>query len=177
MMWTRTLLLLSLSFLSAQVSAQSNTPSYPQKSSPVYPRSNPHSGMQTNCPWLTQGSAARALGGDVSVTATVSTTGEGTCNFRVQNEPLNSLEILVSKAKLPTCPAESTKLTGIGNEALRCRLSGSKGETTEMVSSRVRDVHVNVTLTIRSEKAPAQTSDKLGDVLEQIAEQVVGNLY
>ena len=175
MMWTRTLLLLSLSFLSAQISAQ--TPSYPQKSSPVYPQSNPRSGMQTNCPWLTQGSAAKALGGDVSVTATMSTTGEGTCNFRVQNESLNSLEILVSKAKLPTCPADSTKLTGIGNEALRCRLSGSKGETTEMVSSRVRDVHVNVTLTSRSEKAPAKASDKLGDVLEQIAEQVVGNLY
>jgi len=163
------LLLLSLSFFVASVCAKNSSPAYPQNS--------PHSGPQTICPWLTQGSAARALGGDVSVTVSVSSTSEGSCKFKVQHETPNSLEILVSKTKLPTCPVESTKLIGIGNEAMRCRLPASNGETAEMVNSRVRDVHMNVTLTTRGEKAPDKTSDRQRDVLEQIAEQVAGNLY
>lgn len=166
---TRPVLLLSLSALAATVCAQNSSPAYPQNS--------PRSGSQTICPWLTQGSAVRALGGDVSITVSVSSTGEGSCEFKVQHETLNSLEIIVSKAKLPTCPAESAKLIGVGNEAVRCRLLGSNGKTTEMVSSRVRDVHMTVTLTTYGEKIPAETSDRQRDILEQIAEQVAGSLY
>jgi hypothetical protein len=169
MMCTRIVFLLSLLAFAARV--------YAQNSSSAYPQNSPRSGSQTICPWLTQGSAARALGGDVSVTVSVPSTGEGSCKFKLRHETLNSLEILVSKAKLPTCPADGTKLIGIGNEAVRCRLRDSNGETAEMVSSRVRDVHMNVKLTTHGEKAPAKTLDRQGDVLEQIAEQVVGNLY
>jgi hypothetical protein len=169
MMWMRTALMLSLSASSAMVCAQNSRPAYPQNS--------PHSRPQTICPWLTQGSAARALGGDVSVTVSVSSTGEGSCEFRAQHEAVNSLEVRVGKAKLPTCSAEGTKLIGIGNEAVRCRLRSSNSETAEMVSSRVRDVYMTVALTTRGEKAPAKTPDGQGDVLEQIAEQVAGNLY
>lgn len=168
-MWKRVLLLLSLTSLAATVCAQ--------YSGSAYPRNSPRPESQIICPWLTQGSAAKALGGDVSVTVSVSNTGEGSCKFQIQHEPLNSLEILVSKAKLPTCPAESTKLIGIGNEAVKCRLSGSNGETAEMVSSRVRDVYMTVTLTVRGEKTPAKSTDRQGDLLEQVAEQVAGNLY
>jgi hypothetical protein len=129
------------------------------------------------CPWLTQGSAARALGGDVSVTVNVSEAGEGSCKFDRQQGSSGSLQILVSKAPLPACTAENTKLVGVGNEAESCRPPGTRGEAVEMVSSRVRDLHFTVTLTSREQKTSAKSPDPKDDALEQIAEQVAGNLY
>ena len=136
----------------------------------------------TGCPWLTEGSAAQALGGEVSVTVKVSDMGEGLCNFSRRQVSTDSLEILVSKAALPTCPPDSTSLKGIGNGALSCRPHGSRAEAVEMISSRVRDFHFTVTLTTRGQKTPAkpdepQATDPQNDALEQIAEQVAGNLY
>ena len=139
------------------------------------PGSLPHPGA--GCPWLTSGSAAHALGGEVSVTVKVSNTGEGSCSFSRQRGTPDSLEVLVSKATLPVCPADSTSLKGIGNEALTCRPSGSRNEAVEMVSSRVRDLHFTVTLTARGPKTTAKPADPHDDALEQIAEQVAGNLY
>jgi hypothetical protein len=46
-----------------------------------------------------------------------------------------------------------------------------------MVSSRVRDLHFTVTLTTREQKSQAKPADLQDDALEQIAEQVAGNLY
>lgn len=129
---------------------------------------------QTGCPWLTEGSAAHALGGDVSVTAKVSDMGEGRCSFVRQQD---SLEILVSKAALPTCPGGSTALRGIGNEAWSCMAHASQGEAVEMISSRVRDFHLVVTLTTHAPKRPPKPEDLQNDALEQVAEQVAGNLY
>jgi hypothetical protein len=134
------------------------------------------------CPWLTEGSAARALGGQVSVTVKVSDMGEGLCSFARQPGSADSLEILVSKAALPACPAESTSLKGIGNEAATCRSHSSRAEAVEMISSRVRDLHFTVTMTTHAQKtaakpADSQPADPQNDALEQIAEQVAGNLY
>ena len=131
----------------------------------------------TACPWLTEGSAAHALGGEVSAIVKVSNSGEGLCNFSLQQGPSDSLEILVSKAALPTCPAESVRLKGIGNEAQTCKPRASRGETVEMISSRVRDLRFTVTLTTRSQKIAPKPDDPQNDPLEQIAEQVAGNLY
>jgi len=128
------------------------------------------------CPWLTEGSAAHALGGEVSVTAKVSDTNEGFCTFTRQ-DLAGSLEILVSKAALPACPPESTSLKGIGNEALRCRHAGSGGASVGMISSRVRDYHFTVMFTMRGQTSPTKPDDPQHDALEQIAEQVAGNLY
>lgn len=127
---------------------------------------------KTGCPWLTQGSAAKALGGEVSVTVDVSHSDEGVCKFSSQSGPPDSLEILVSKAVLPACPPESTELKGIGNQATRCSHPGTHGQAVEMVSSRVRDIYFTVTHASRAKK-----SDPQDDALEQIAEQVAGNLY
>jgi len=129
---------------------------------------------QTGCPWLTEGSAAHALGGDVSVTAKVSDMGEGRCSFARQQD---SLEILVSKAALPTCPGGSTALKGVGNDALTCRHGEQHSDSVEMISSRVRDFHFTITLTARGEKMPAKPDDPQTDTLEQVAEQVAGSLY
>jgi hypothetical protein len=139
------------------------------------PGSLPHPGV--GCPWLTSGSAAHTLGGEVSVTAKVTNTGEGSCSFSRQQSPPDSLEVLVSRATLAVCPADSTGLKGIGNEALTCRLNGSRNEAVEMISSRVRDLHFTVTLTARGRKTTTKPADPHDDALEQIAEQVAGNLY
>jgi hypothetical protein len=139
------------------------------------PGSLPHPGV--GCPWLTSGSAAHTLGGEVSVTAKVTNTGEGSCSFSRQQSPPDSLEVLVSRATLAVCPADSTGLKGIGNEALTCRLKGSRNEAVEMISSRVRDLHFTVTLTARGRKTTTKPADPHDDALEQIAEQVAGNLY
>jgi len=130
----------------------------------------------TGCPWLTEGSAGHALGGEISVIVKVAE-GEGTCSFFRQQTPMDSLEISVSKAALPACPSGSTSIRGIGNEALTCRHGGAHRDTVEMISSRVRDLHFTVTLTTNGQRNPGKADDPQNDALEQIAEQVAGNLY
>jgi len=146
------------------------------------PKTAAPSHASSGCPWLTEGSAARALGGEVSVTVKVSDSGEGACRFSRQPGSPDALEILVSRATLPTCPADSTNLKGIGNDAATCRPHTSRAEAIEMISSRVRELHFTVTLTTRAQKAASksadpQAADPQNDALEQIAEQVAGNLY
>jgi hypothetical protein len=164
----RMLLFLLLSTTAATGQTPYGTPSQSQGAAKTSP--------QSMCPWLTQGNAARALGGDASVTVNVANTREGSCRFFRQNELPDMLQIVVSRVNLPACPAESLKLRGIGNEAARCRQPGSHGEAVEMVSSRVRDLRFTVTLTSRKSKS-VKASDPQDDALEQVAEQVAGNLY
>jgi len=138
---------------------------------------SPQTGAQTGCPWLSQGTAAAALHGDVSVTVDVPHTGEGSCKFSCRQAPADSLQILVSRTTLTPCPAKSTKLSGIGNDAASCTLHGPRGQKVEMVSSRVRDLHFTVTLTARAQKSSSKSPDLQQDALEQVAEQVAGSLY
>ena len=165
-MWARILLLLLLSTVAL---AQTQYGTAPKATRPVP--------AQKGCPWLTEGTAAHALGGDVSVTASVSDIGEGLCSFSRRQDADDSLEILVSKAALPACPPESTSLKGIGNEALACRPHASQGHAVEMISSRVRDFRFTVTLTTLDQKASPKPVDAQNDALEQVAEQVAGSLY
>jgi hypothetical protein len=125
------------------------------------------------CPWLSVGSAGHALDGDVSVTANVANLSEGSCKFSRQAGVADSLEIVVGKAAMPGCPAGAAELRGIGNEALRCRMPGSRSEA-EMISSRVRDVPFAIILSLHGQKKAQSPAD---DALEQVAEQVAGNLY
>ena len=164
-MLRRTLLcLLLIAYSTAAVQAQYGKPGIPSSGSKVR--------SQNTCPWLSQGSAARALGGDVSTKVSVSDTGEGSCRFLREQRSPDALKILVSKNALASCPTESTKLQGIGNQAVRCRVKGL-----EMVSGRVRDLHFTVTLTSREQKSPVKLPDVQEDALEQIAEQIAGNLF
>ena len=134
------------------------------------------------CPWLTKGSAETALGGSVTAAVQVSDSGEGTCTFtREQASTKNGfkdvLKISVQKAPQPPCPAGSTKLTGIGNEAVRCTVRRSAEESVEMIVSRVRDLNFTISMAshIRSPKTTETNSED--DRIEQIAEQVAGNLF
>lgn len=164
----RALLLPALLFAccASLAASQSTAPNAAPQAQPAPPAA---------CPWLTQGSAARVLGGDVSVTVTVTNPGEGACRFSRGNSPTESLEILVGAASSTACPENGAALTGIGNEAVRCRLPGAHGAMAEMVSGRVRDVHF--ALILREHKRPPRSSDEQDDPLEQLAEQVAGNLF
>jgi hypothetical protein len=130
----------------------------------------------TGCPWLTKGSAAKALGGDVSVAVNMSSPLEGSCRFSREPDSADYLEIHISKVVLPACPAGSMDLKGIGNQAMRCVPPGSHGRGIEMISSRVRDLYFTVTCASRGQKNNAK-ADAQDDALEQIAEQVAGSLY
>ena len=165
-------LFLLLLFSSAAIltQAQYNPPQTEHNDSPSPP--------QVSCRWLSLGSAAKALGGDVHLTVSVPVNGEGSCQFSRQQGSHDSLTVLVGKAAtLSICSKAHTTLRGIGNEAARCMVPGPHGETIEMVSSRVRDVHFTVTLATGGRKPPTKTSDEREDALEQIAEQIAGNLY
>src|SRR5215469_3782108 len=73
------------------------------------------------CPWVTQGSADAVLGGDSTAAIAVSESGEGVCNFRLdQGGSTTTLRVTVGRAAEGACPAGSPALEGIGNEATLC---------------------------------------------------------
>ena len=141
------------------------------------PASSSHGSMQnhplTDCPWLTRGTAARALGGDVLLSVNMSNTDAGSCKFSLQQKPADSLEIVVSKSALETCPAKSPEIKGVGNWATRCRTRDAHGESSEMISSQARDTYFTITLTLHARKHDSQQDS----ALEPIAEEVAGILY
>lgn len=128
----------------------------------------------TVCPWLTEGTAADVLGGEVAMTVTGGSQ-EGTCFFSRNGAAMDSLRIRVSTAPLAVCRPGSTPLRGIGNEAERCPVQESHGVVEEMASGRVRAWHFTVILSSRSQRRRASPSDD--DALVRIAEEVAGNLY
>jgi hypothetical protein len=70
---------------------------------------------------------------------------------------------------VPSCPAGSAHVAGIGVQASRCRLP--LAHETQMISSRVREVNLAVTVSTNKSGDPAEGA------IEQIAEQVAGNLF
>jgi hypothetical protein len=129
------------------------------------------------CPWLTQGSAAAMLEGDVSAVIKLTPPEQGSCAFTLQQGATTYvLEVVVESTPRTTCPPASAKLPGIGNEAVACRLQRSPNEFVDVVSSRVRTLYFTVSLTIRGTTLPPTPLDKQRDIVERAAEQVAGNL-
>lgn len=135
------------------------------------------SGAAGHCPWLTKGSAETALGGTVIATAQVSDSGEGYCTFLREDNPKDMLKIVVQKAALPECPAGSLKLKGIGNEAAICTVQRSPQESVDMIVSRVRDLHFSVVMTAHRRPSNGREVSPADSPIEQVAEQVAGNLF
>jgi hypothetical protein len=134
------------------------------------------------CPWLTEGSAANALGGKVSAAVQASSSGEGSCTFTRDTESSggaakDTLKIVVQKAEQSSCPAGGTTLKGIGNEAVRCKLEDSPVESVDVVVSRVREMHFSVTMATHKKRQPDSKALPSEDVVARIAEQVAGNLF
>ena len=136
-----------------------------------------HPATQASCPWLNHGTATGALGEDVTTMAHISDSGEGSCKFSRQQGSTDSLEIEVSHATLPDCPQASKKLAGIGNEAKWCRLPAATGRLMEMISGRVRDWNFTITWRPGAQKGSSAAYDKTETILDQLAEQVAGNLF
>ncbi len=130
---------------------------------------------QDVCPWLTQGTAATLMGGEVSTSVHVAG-GEGMCEFlRRGSTGTHSLamRIAVNHQTPQDCPS-GERLTGIGQDAALCT-SDAGGEHHVIIRGRVRSIHFLLTLVGRennaSEKALMRTA------LEQAAEEVAGNLF
>ena len=129
------------------------------------------------CPWLTQGSAAAMLGGDVSAVIKLTPPEQGSCAFTLQQGATTYvLEVVVAITPRTTCPPASAKLPGIGNEAVACRLQRSPNEIIDAVSSRVRTLYFTVSLTTQGTPNPTLPLNKPKDIVERAAEQVAGNL-
>jgi hypothetical protein len=136
---------------------------------------NAHS--QSACKWFTDGSAAALLGGPVTVSAKSLPSGEGSCTYSLQQvTTLYLLEISVANSAHGSCPQGSQKLAGIGNEAFVCRFDRLPHEIVEEVNSRVRNMYFTVSLTIRGTSTSVMSPGKRQDVVQQVAEQVAGNL-
>jgi hypothetical protein len=143
-------------FLAVSLSAQN----YPTKKPPS---SNPSSSAVPSCPWVTEGSAAKVLGGEVHAILNVASPTQGTCTFVKTSRPQEQLEVLVGAGNIPSCPAGSARVIGVGNQASRCHLPHSA----QMISGNVRAVDMAITL----------SGNQPDDALQQIAEQVAGNLF
>lgn len=134
-----------------------------------------------NCPWLSTGSAAIALGGDVTVTAHSESNWEGACRFERQAaSQKRAIDIHISKANGHPCPSVSRKLRALGNEAVECRRVTANGNHADTIAGRVRDAWFEVTITGVPDvprELPADSDPNRANMLERIAEQVAGNLY
>ena len=144
-------LLFTAVFLTVSLSAQN----YPTKKPPSPPSSSP----TPTCPWVTEGSAAKVLGGPVHAILNVASPTQGTCTFVKTAQ----LKILVGAGNIPSCPAGSAKVIGVGDQASRCHLPHSA----QMISGNVRAVDMAITL----------SGNQAEDAIQQIAEQVAGNLF
>lgn len=140
--------------------------------------------MAPNCPWFTTGSAAKLLGGGVSVEAHVNADRDGSCRFvRGNGATAQAIEIAIGKIDSHICPTGSTSLKTLGNQAMQCRRSMSGGQNADTIAGRMRDIYFVVTMigvpdATRSPTSGLHTSDDFGaSPLERAAEQVVGNLY
>jgi hypothetical protein len=135
---------------------------------------------QEACPWLTKGTAAALLGGDVGVQVRVSK-GEGVCDFQRETSgrsnarmPEDGLRLRIAVGHLmPKECATGERLTGIGEDSVLCGMDVA-GARQEMIRGRVRDKYFLFTL-IAAAGSPADTS-WLRKTLEQGAEEVAGNL-
>jgi hypothetical protein len=138
----------------------------------------------TLCPWLSTGSAVTALGGSVTVTVHSENNWQGECRFTRQGEGARqTIDVQVSKVNPHPCPQGSTRLKALGNEAVQCSRSTSSGVQSDTIAGRVKDAWFEVAITgspgaAREAPLNSDSADPYGaSLLEQLAEQVAGNLF
>jgi hypothetical protein len=135
-------------------------------------------GAADACPWITEGSAAKLLEGDVKLSAQSTDDKHGSCSFsRLDGRVAYALEISVGPEAKEPCPKGSAELKGIGNEAYFCGVKRSSSESIERVSSRVRETYFAVTLSASGPRSAVMPEDARRSALDQAAEQVAGNLF
>jgi hypothetical protein len=136
---------------------------------------------QQACPWLTQGTAGALLGEEVRVTVHGSA-DEGDCEFVPSADgdhsdtALNNGKLMkiVVGHQLPKECAAGERLTGIGQDSTLC-LSDAGGVHREIIRGRVRNRYFLITVSARKASASDEASSR--HALEQLAEEVAGNLF
>ena len=131
------------------------------------------------CPWLTEGTAAAALGGgSPAMEVKLDAKTEGLCRFTSrQGEVLSILEIQVASHPHPECPPESAPLQAVGAGATMCERDHAPGETRFIVDGRVRHWYFSTSLAIQTTTTASRTTERQRERTARIAEQVAGNLY
>jgi hypothetical protein len=132
------------------------------------------------CPWLTQGTAAALMGGDVTSNVHVSAR-EGSCEFlrsegndRLSGVSDTSLHMKIVISHIPPTECVTGKrLTGIGQDAFLC-ITNAGGKYQQIIRGRVRATYFILTLTGKEVSEADKTPSK---ALEQAAEEVTGNLF
>lgn len=133
------------------------------------------------CPWLTLGTAEKALGGAATAAVQQSSPPEGSCRFALKEPPNSILQITVSKAQQHTCADAGAPLTGLGNEARQCVQKSSEGKPMDVIEGRIRDLNYVITMTqpaLPSHPGPPR-ADPIPTIppIKAVADIVVGNLY
>ncbi|MGB6687116.1 MAG: hypothetical protein WBE76_04670 [Terracidiphilus sp.] len=136
------------------------------------------------CPWFSSGSAAKILGGNISLVANADGNWDGSCHFiRSDEGKPASIDILIGKVDTHPCPQGSVKINALGNEALQCSHPTLGSQHVDVIAGRMRDVYFVVSMTdvpnaTRQLPSDSHLSGPFGaSLLERVAEQVVGNLY
>ena len=108
--------------------------------------------------------------------------GKGVCEYSSQSSANSKLlRIVVDKADKHVCPQGSLQLKALGNEAVQCRRMDEQGHLWDVIAGRMRDVFFVVTSNVPDLTAMPKADGPPNDpysasILEQVAEQVVGNL-
>ncbi len=135
------------------------------------------------CPWLTIGTAAKMLGGDVTLMAHSNNNWDGSCVFTRNNAAFTqTLTILVGNHNTRPCPEGSQKIAALGNEAVQCRQRAAQGQPEDTIAGRVRGVFFVVSITAsgpapQGSAASNRTDPNTASPVERVAEQVSGSLY
>jgi hypothetical protein len=131
---------------------------------------------QQVCPWLTEGTAATLLGGSVTTEVHTVSAGEGSCVFtRAVERDALVLRIEVGKVAAAECiTGEGAR--GIGDEAWRCAMDVG-GEHREVIRGRVRATKFLLILTTRGGGAKLLSKDEQRSAVEQVGEEITGNLF
>ncbi len=132
----------------------------------------------SKCPWLTQGSAAAILGGDVTNSVVAADDTSGSCRF-LRGQAAATYELFVEVAEPPkeTCPHDSQKLIGIGTGALQCSVTQSPTHVTEQIDGQVRALHFRVAISTSGIRLSTTQRQSQRENLRRAAEEVAGNLF
>ena len=163
----RYLLLLLLSWATAAGQVHPSGRSASQAAAPKAASAAPE------CPWLTRGTAAVLLDGEVTLTVTTNGALQGSCVFHRQQQTAETLVLTVSGRPSPSCHRGGVPLQGIANWASECMIRQLQARRVESIVGQARDRYFEITLTFEA----AQGWEARSAELRNIAEQVAGSLY
>ncbi len=131
---------------------------------------------QQICPWLTQGTAAKLMGGPVTADVQATTASEGVCVFtRSTTGDSVVLRIVIGPALSAVC-LDGDHLRGVGDQAIHCA-TDKPNEHREAIQGNVRATQFALTLTARGPSVSPLPKNTQRSATEQLAEEVAGSLF